>query len=150
MDPDTYNWLRVGHVLGFVLWIGGMLALLQLLRVHGVVEGAARDVLVRHERKMAIVMDAGATLAMICGLWMALDRTPTLFSAKHYGAWLHVKLSIVVVAILGVHGWSRVKVKKFRKGEVQPVPQAVVWIVLAAAAAIILLGAHHGLLRKGG
>jgi len=44
MDPDTYNWLRVGHVLGFVLWIGGMLALLQLLRVHGAVEGAARDV----------------------------------------------------------------------------------------------------------
>jgi len=150
MDPDTYNWLRVGHIFGFVLWIGGMVTVLQLLRVHGAVEGAARDVLARHERKMAAVMDAGATLTMICGLWMALDRTPTFFSAKHYGAWLHVKLSIVVVVIIGLHGWSRAQVRKFRHGQVRPLSPALTWVVLAAAAGIILLGAHHGLLRKGG
>jgi uncharacterized membrane protein len=147
MDPDTYNWLRVGHVLGFVLWIGGMLAVLQLLRVHGAVEGAARDVLARHERKMAVVMDVGATLTMVCGFVTALGGSINYFKT---GAWLHIKLTLVAVAIIGVHGWTRAQVRKFRKGQVRPVPVAVVWIVLAASAAIIMLGAHHGLLRKAG
>jgi putative membrane protein len=147
MEPDTYNWLRVGHVLGFVLWIGGMVALLQLLRVHGAVEGAARDVLARHERKVAVMMDVGATLTMVCGFVTALGGTVNYFKT---GAWLHIKLTLVALVIIGVHGWSRAQVRKFRNGEVRPVSPAITWIVLAAAAGIILLGAHPGLLRKGG
>jgi len=147
MDPDTYNWLRVGHVFGFVLWIGGMVALLQLLRVHGAVEGAARDVLARHERKMALVMDVGATLTMVCGFVTALGGSVNYFKT---GAWLHIKLTLVAVVIVGLHGWTRAQVKRFRKGQVRPIPPVLMWVVLAAAAGIILLGAHHGLLRKGG
>lgn len=147
MDPDTYNWLRVGHVLGFVLWIGGMITVLQLLRVHSHVEGAARDVLARHERKMALVMDLGATLAMATGFVTALAGTVNYFKT---GAWLHIKLTIVALVVIGVHGWTRAQVGRFRKGQVRPVPAAIMWIVLAAAAAIILLGAHKGLLRKAG
>lgn len=146
MDPDTYNWLRVGHVLGFVLWIGGLLALLQLLRIHGAVEGAARDVLARHERKVAVLMDLGATLTMVCGFVSALGGTINFFKT---GAWLHIKLTLVAVVIVGVHGWARVKVRKFRNGEVTPVSPVLTYAVLAAAAAIILLGAHQGLLRNG-
>ena len=145
MSPDTYNWLRVGHVLGFVLWIGGLVAVLQLLRVHGAVEGAARDVLARHERRMAIVMDLGATLAIVTGLVTALGGTTNYFTT---GAWLHIKLTVVALAIFGMHGWARVKVKRFRHGEVKHVPAATTYIVLAAAAAAILLGAHRDLLRK--
>ncbi|HUQ07127.1 MAG TPA: CopD family protein [Kofleriaceae bacterium] len=147
MDPDTYNWLRVGHVIGFVLWIGAMVTVLQLLRVHGAVEGAARDVLARHERKMAVLMDIGATLTMVCGFVTALGGSVNYFKT---GAWLHIKLTLVAVVIIGVHGWTRAQVRKFRKGQVRPVSAALMWIVLAAAAAIILLGAHHGLLRKAG
>jgi putative membrane protein len=147
MDPDTYNWLRVGHVLGFVLWIGAMVTVLQLLRVHGAVEGAARDVLARHERKMAVVMDVGATLTMVCGFVTALGGTVNYFKT---GAWLHIKLTLVALVIIGVHGWTRAQVRKFRKGQVRHVPPAIMWVVLAATAAIILLGAHHGLLRKAG
>lgn len=147
MGPDEYNWLRVGHVIGFVLWIGGMVSVLQLLRVHGAVEGAARDVLSRHERKMAILMDLGATLTMICGFVTALGGTTNYFKT---GAWLHIKLTIVALVILGMHGWTRVQVKRFRKGEVRPIPAAVTYIVLIAAAAVIVLGAHRELLRKVG
>jgi putative membrane protein len=147
MSPDTYNWLRVGHILGFVLWIGSMLTVLQLLRVHGAVEGAARDVLARHERKMALMMDLGATLALICGFVTALGGSVNYFKT---GAWLHIKVTIVALVLVGAHGWTRAQVRKFRKGQVKPVPAAIMWVVLAAAAAVILLGAHHGLLRKGG
>ena len=131
--------------MGFVFWIGGMIGVLQLLRVHGAVEGAARDVLARHERKMAIFMDLGATLTLVCGFVMALGVTPTHFAR---GGWLHIKLTIVAVAILGMHGWARVQVKRFRKGQVRPIPVAVTYIVVVAAAAVITLGAHHGILRK--
>ncbi len=151
MSPDTYNWLRVwlrvGHVVGFVLWIGGLVAVLQLLRVHGAVEGAARDVLARHERKMAVLMDAGATLTLVCGFVTALGGTTNYFKT---GAWLHIKVTLVAIVIVGVHGWSRATVRKFRKGDVRPVSPGLTWAVLIAAAGIILLGAHHGLLRKGG
>ncbi len=60
-----------------------------------------------------------------------------------------IKLTLVAVVIVGVHGWARVKVRKFRNGEVTPVSPVLTYAVLAAAAAIILLGAHQGLLRKG-
>jgi len=146
MSQDAYNWLRVGHVFGFVLWIGGMVSVLQLLRAHGAVEGAARDVLARHERKMAVAMDLGATLTMVCGFVTALGGSTNYFTT---GAWLHIKLTIVAIAILGMHGWARVQVKRFRKGQVRPIPVAVTYIVLVAAAAVIVLGAHHTLLRKG-
>jgi putative membrane protein len=147
MEPDTYNWLRVGHVLGFVLWIGGMMAVLQLLRAHGAVEGAARDVLARQERKMAVVMDVGATLTMVCGFVTALGGTTNYFKT---GAWLHIKLTLVALVIIGVHGWTRAQVRRFRKGQVRPVSPVIMLVVLAAAAAIIMLGAHPGLLRKAG
>lgn len=145
MSQDAYNWLRVGHVIGFVFWIGGLLTVLQLLRVHGAVEGAARDVLARHERKMAIVMDLGATLTIVCGLVTSLGGTTNYFTT---GAWLHIKLTIVALVILGLHGWARVQVKRFRKGRVRPLPRAPTYLVLVAAAAVILLGAHRTMLRK--
>jgi uncharacterized membrane protein len=145
MSQDAYNWLRVGHVIGFVLWIGGLVSVLQLLRVHGAVEGAARDVLGRHERRMAIVMDLGATLTMVCGFVTALGGTTNYFTT---GAWLHIKLTLVAVFILGLHGWARVQVKRFRKGQVKHVHVATTYVALLAAAAIILLGAHRELLRK--
>ncbi|HVK75462.1 MAG TPA: CopD family protein [Kofleriaceae bacterium] len=145
MTPETYNWLRVGHILGFVLWVGGLVTVLQLLRVHGMVEGAARDVLGRAERKAAVLMDLGATLALVCGFWMAFGGTVNAFKT---GGWLHIKLTIVLVGILAVHGFARVKVKKFRKGEVKPIPAALTYVVLVAAAAAITLGANRDLLRK--
>jgi len=145
MSQDAYNWLRVGHVIGFVLWIGGLVSVLQLLRVHGAVEGAARDVLARHERKMALVMDLGATLTLVCGFVTALGGTTNYFTT---GAWLHIKLTIVALVILAMHGYARVQVKRFRKGQVKPIPVITTYAVLVAAAAVILLAAHRGLLRK--
>jgi uncharacterized membrane protein len=145
MSFETYNWLRVGHVIGFVAWIAGLVTVLQLLRVHGMVEGAAREVLSRQERKVGILMDAGATIAMVCGFWLAFGGPINAFKT---GGWLHMKLTVVALAVLGVHGWARVQIKRFRQGQVRPVSQALTFVVLAAAAVIIALGANPTLLRK--
>ncbi len=145
MSIETYSWLRVGHVVGFVCWIAGMVTVLQLLRAHAAVEGAAREVLGRHERKAGILMDAGATLAMVCGLWLAFGGPINAFKT---GGWLHVKLTLVAIVLLGTHGWARVQIKRFRHGQVRPIPAALTLVVLVAAAAIIALGANPTLLRK--
>lgn len=144
MSVDTYNWLRVGHVFGFVCWIAGMVTVLLLLRVHATVEGPAREVLARQERKAGALMDVGATLAIICGLWIALEKVPSEFSR---GAWLHVKLTLVAVFLFGIHGWSRVQIRAFRHGKVRHVSSALILVVLVAAAVIIALGANPTLLR---
>src|SRR5262245_9214323 len=111
MSLETYSWLRVGHVFGFVCWIAGLITVLLLLRVHGVVEGPAREVLGRQERKAAVLMDGGATLAIICGLWLAFGGAVNAFKT---GGWLHVKLTLVAIFLFGVHGWARVQIKRFR------------------------------------
>jgi uncharacterized membrane protein len=145
MSLEADTWLRIGHILGFVTWIGGMIATLTLLRIHSVVEGAARDVLGRHEHRTAMLMDLGATLAIACGLSLALGRTPIEFKT---GAWLHVKLTIVVLGLFSMHGFTRAQVKKFKRGKIRHVSSGLIYLLIAIAAAIIVLGAHPTLLRK--
>ncbi len=145
MSLTANAWLHIGHICGFIAWIAGMLATLFLLRVHSVVEGPARDVCGRQERRTAMLMDLGATLAMVCGFVMAFGNTPNAFKT---GGWLHIKLTIVAVVLLGIHGFTRAQVKRFRNGAVRGLPRALPYIVLAAAAVVVVLGAHPTLLRK--
>lgn len=137
-------WLAAAHVVGVILWVGGLTAVLALLHVHPRVDEAARKLLSAVERRLALVMDLGATLAIATGLYRALDRTPNEFSN---GGWLHVKLTAVVFGVLSVHGLARVKIKKYREGEARPVPPTI-WIVLAAGVLVAaVLGANKLLMR---
>jgi len=145
MSPSTLGWVLVGHVFGFVVWIGGLLTCISLLHVHPRVEESHRAALTKTERSVAMLMDMGATLAIVCGLLLALDVAQNEFTN---GAWLHVKLTAVVLGILSSHGIVRAKIKKFSRGEITPLPRWLPMLVLAAAAVAIALGANGSLLRK--
>lgn len=145
MSITVHAWLPIGHIIGFVAWVGGMLATLYLLRVHAMVEGPARDVCARQEGRTAIIMDLGATLALVCGFWIAFGTTPSAFKT---GGWLHVKLTIVALTLFAIHGFTRAQVKRFRTGNVKVLPRALPYVVMLAATAVIVLGAHPTLLRK--
>jgi putative membrane protein len=141
---NTSDWLHGLHIVGVILWVAGLTGVLALLQIHPNVEEKSRQQLTMAERRLAMVMDLGATLAIGFGLWMALRQ----HEFKN-GAWLHVKLTAVVVGILTVHGMARVKIKRFRKGDLRPVPFAV-WIALGAGVVTAaILGASHTLLRLG-
>jgi uncharacterized membrane protein len=92
-----------------------------------------------------MIMDLGATLAIVCGLVMAFGNTPSAFKT---GGWLHVKLTIVGLTLLAIHGYTRAQVKRFRHGAIKALPQALPYVVMAAATVVIILGAHPTLLRK--
>jgi protoporphyrinogen IX oxidase len=145
MSIETLSWLRVAHVFGFVVWIGGMLSCLSLLHVHTLVDGVARESLTRVEKSVAMLMDLGATVAIAAGLTMALESTPNAFKT---GAWLHVKLTVVALGLLSAHGIVRARIKQFSRGQIKPLPRWLFTAVLAAVAVIIALGANPTLLRK--
>jgi hypothetical protein len=54
----------------------------------------------------------------------------------------------VVVGVLSVHGFARVKIKKFRTGDIsRPVPAAM-WLILAAGViTAAIFGANQTLMR---
>lgn len=138
-------WFATLHVVGIVLWVGGLTSVLALLHVHVQADGKVREVLTGVERRVAMLMDLGATLTIATGLYRAFTVVPNAFKT---GAWLHIKLTVVVLGLLSVHGMARVKIKKFGRGELKPVPPLMYGLLAIAVIAAATLGGNPELLRK--
>jgi len=148
MSFDTLIWVRIVHIVGFILWVGGLLSVLALLRAHAEITGAGRDALTRVERGMAGIMDLGATLAIATGFYQAFASPNFPTNAFSSGGWLHVKLTLVVLVPFALHGFARRKIRTFRGGNVTPIPGWMIPLVVVAVAGIVVMGAHPTLLRK--
>ena len=149
MSLETDAWIHVGHILGFVLWVGGLLAVAALLRAHEGADAASRPGIVGIARSTAVLMDVGATLTIALGLIMAFKSPMFPNTAFKTGGWLHVKLALVVVGIIVPHAVLRRRIAALKR-EAKPGPLArwIVPVLLLAAVAIIALGANPFLLRK--
>jgi uncharacterized membrane protein len=137
-----HAWLLVGHLLGVVLWIAGLTTVFWLLRIHTHMPETVNDKLVLMERSLALMMDIAATLAIGCGLGLAFNQTPNIFARPGAG-WFHIKLTIVVLGILSMHGMIRARVAKFSRGERPNVPTWI-WSVLLVSIAGILIMVFRG------
>jgi uncharacterized membrane protein len=84
------------------------------------------------------MMDLAATLAIGCGLAMVFGQTPNFLAQPHHG-WFHIKLTVVVLGVLSVHGMIRARVGKFGRGQVSPVPAWIWTLLLASVMAILIL-----------
>lgn len=138
-----YEWLRTAHVIGVILWMGCLFAVYWLLRVHAQAPKDVHEKLTLMERSLALTMDVAAALAIGVGLAMALRKhgthpTTTLFATPGAG-WFHIKLAVVVLGILPVHGMVRGKIGKFGRGAVSSVPQWMWSLLLVAITAIVIL-----------
>jgi uncharacterized membrane protein len=138
-----YLWLKTGHLVGVFLWIGGLFSVYWMLRFHANAPKDTHERLTLMERSMAMTMDIAAMLAIVCGLGMAFSKggdhpTTNLFAAPGAG-WFHVKLAVVVLGVLSVHGMIRARVGKFGRGQVGPVPGWMWSVLLASITAIVIL-----------
>jgi len=138
-----YEWLKAAHVIGVLLWVGGLFAVYWLLRLHAQAPKDVSDKLVLMERSLALVMDLASALAIGCGLAMALSHadkhpTTTLFGMPGAG-WFHIKLTVVVLGVLSTHGMIRARVAKFSRGETPSVPQWLWSLLLVSLVAIVIL-----------
>jgi uncharacterized membrane protein len=143
MDDPTYSWVLTGHVIGVILWLGCMIAVYWLCRIHTHTPKDAQDQLTLMERSLAMVMDIAATLAIGCGLAMALTHnsrhpTTTLFGAPGAG-WFHIKLTIVVLGVLSVHGLCRARVGRYSRGDLKKMPQWPWHVLLASIVGIVIM-----------
>ena len=109
---ELVRWI---HFVGFTTWIAGIVGMGLLLRAGAPAKIAGR------------IADTGATLAIVSGIYRAVTGG---FFAQPY---IHIKL-FFVVALIGVHGALRVRV---RKNDGSSAGSMVV--VAAILAAIVLL-----------
>jgi len=135
---SVFTWLLTGHLIGDFLWVGGLFAVYWLLRFHAQAPTEVHEKLTLMERSLALMMDLGATLAIGCGLGLVFAQKPNLF-AQHGAGWFHIKLAVVVLGVLPVHGMVRARVGKFGRGQVGDVPGWQWSVLLASIAAIVLL-----------
>jgi len=143
MNVKLWTWLLSGHLIGVFVWLGGLFATYWLLRIHSHSPPEMHERLTLMERSMALMMDIAAALAIGCGIALIVTHTPSnptgnLLAQKGAG-WLHIKLTVVVLGILPVHGMIRARIKKFGQGKISPVPQWQWTVLLASITAIAIL-----------
>jgi uncharacterized membrane protein len=142
-----HEWLLTAHLIGVIFWLGCLFAVYWLLRVHAQAPKDVLDKLTLMERSLALTMDLSAALAIGTGLAMALRHEhdhpiSTLFTAPGAG-WFHVKLTVVVLGILPVHGIVRGRIAKFGRGVISNVPQWL-WSLLLISITIIVVMVIRG------
>lgn len=107
--------LLVGHIFGFVLWVGGLLVTSMALTRHTQeTELAAREALARLERIfMRGLADPGALLTIAAGVSLISTNAHYFLHAP----WLHIKLTFVLF-LIGLHGMVAMRTKRFATGKI--------------------------------
>jgi putative membrane protein len=107
-------YVKALHVVFMVTWFAGLFYLPRLFVHHAMTTDAAtKERFKIMERKLAVMMDIGATLTMIFGFWLLFSYGWHQY--KHMG-WLHVKLTLVALLVV-YHVWCRILVRTFRNDE---------------------------------
>lgn len=143
MSPETLAWVKAGHLIGVFLWISSMVTVYWLLRLHVHAPKEAHEKLTLMERSIAMMMDISALLAMGLGITMIFASDPIFLKLPEGSAgsrgWFHIKLTVVVVGLLSMHGLLRARIKQFGMGKISNVPQWQWTVILASVIAIFIL-----------
>jgi len=107
--------LLVGHVLGLVFWVGGLLVTSMALTRHTQEASAdARQALARLERiYLRGLADPGALLTILAGVSLIMTNSSYYLHAP----WLHIKLTFVLL-LVGLDGIVAVRTKRFSTGRI--------------------------------
>jgi putative membrane protein len=108
-------WLLVLHVLGFTLWISGlMMTSLVLLRHVGETTVEARTALGRIEKLgLRALADPGAFLAILAGVLLITTNSSYYLHAR----WLHIKFTFVLL-LIALHVIVGTRSKAFASGRI--------------------------------
>ena len=139
MDPKIYLWLKAGHLISLFLWVGGLFAIYWMLRLHVHAPKDSHEKLTLMERSIALATDIACTVAIVCGLGMLFGAPGGNMLTQPGAGWLHIKLTLVVLGVLPVHGILRGRIKKFGMGQITPVPQWLWSLFLASITVIVIL-----------
>ncbi|MBA3451812.1 MAG: CopD family protein [Deltaproteobacteria bacterium] len=139
MDPNILLWLKAGHLISLFLWIGGLFAVYWMLRLHAHAPTDAHEKLTLLERSIALSADIAAAFALGTGIAMVFGYPGGNLLGQPGAGWMHIKLTVVVLGILPVHGMLRARIKRFGMGDFKPVPQWLWTLFLTAITVIVIL-----------
>ena len=78
MSIGLQQWITAGHVFGFTVWVGAMITTLIALQVHGALtEGQGTGALQGVEKRTGMLMDLGATIAIVAGIVLLVGLEPS-------------------------------------------------------------------------
>lgn len=102
--------LLVGHIMGLVFWVSGLLVTSMALTRHTQEASAeARQALARLERiYLRGLADPGALLTILAGAGLITTNSHYYLHAP----WLHIKLTFVLL-LIGLHGRVAMRTKAF-------------------------------------
>jgi putative membrane protein len=111
MAASLVPWLRIVHVTGLVLWMGGLLVISRIMAYHINEMGMVRQRLAFVERKLLFgVALPGLVLSLATGIWMLIDA-PGLLRNPGF----HLKLTLVLVLVAGTV-WTAVEWRRLARG----------------------------------
>jgi putative membrane protein len=123
------------HIVFFSVWIGNLFAIaFTLVFRNDQTDAAIRKTLGTLTRKKGRAADVGAALTILSGACL-IGIAPAFFLHR---PWLHIKLTLVVV-MLGVHGFLRMRAKKAEAGDTAKFPRALMGVMSLIAAAIVAM-----------
>ena len=139
MDPKIYSWLKAGHLISLFLWIGGLFAIYWMLRLHAHAPKDTHEKLTLMERSIALATDIASAVAIGCGVGMIFGAPGGNMLTQPGAGWLHIKLTVVVLGILPVHGILRGRIKRFGMGQIKPVPPWLWSLFLASLTVAVIM-----------
>lgn len=91
--------IKVVHIVGLVVWIGGMLALPLMLTRHDPAISLEDYRIIRRASHMSytLCVTPAAVVAVVAGTWL-------IFLREVFSPWLYAKLAMVALLVLA-HGW---------------------------------------------
>lgn len=104
-----YLTLKAIHIIAMVCWFAGLFYLPRIFVYHAMNKDLSTNETFKvMERKLAIMMDIGATITIIFGIILIVEN-PYLMKF----AWIHFKFLLVALLII-YHVFCRIYVRKFR------------------------------------
>ncbi|PQP05008.1 protoporphyrinogen oxidase HemJ [Pseudomonas frederiksbergensis] len=110
-----YLWLKALHIISMVCWFAGLFYLPRLFVYHAQSEDAvSKERFSIMERKLYRgIMGPAMIATLVFGIWL-ISLNPSAYFSQ--GAWMHAKLTLVVI-LIGYHHMCGAQVKRFARGE---------------------------------
>lgn len=138
-DPGAgYLWLKMLHLLGLVIYVGGFLTLTRMLG-HAVrfETATSREDAYRVLRRMHKFVDwGGLALMLVAGLWLLIADPAGKSYMRHETGYFHIKLTGVVVLLVAD---AVLSVRLFRLRGDGPQPGAAWFKVMHGIAGLALI-----------
>ncbi len=132
----TRGWLLGFHLIGVVLWMGGLLAFSRILGYHAKELPSARPRFTFVEGRLNwLVAVPGAVLTIAFGLWLLVEHGAAWFRVA---SWMHWKLALVA-AVVTVHAVLTVKHRQIRRAHPGAVMSRGLYAALHGTVGLLLI-----------